>query len=871
MKYFSIFLFLTTCFLSHAQEERKEVVSFEDAYKRTYHTTRLDGEKPKIDGRLDEDFWKNKGEWSEKFSQVIPFERVHTKSWTRMKIFYDDENIYIGVYCKDEHPEEMNAFIGNRDDNSNGDLISVAFDTYHDYRVAPEFNINLGGNKTDLTVTDKLSVNLSWNAVWEGRTHIDMVDSSWTAELRIPFSQLRYNRENRDGIWGLHVRRIIRRNNEVQNWSLIPIKNNGHVFSFGEMHGMKDLPRPKGIEFLPHVLGKYSFEPSGSTYQNSLSGSTGLDARAAIGDFTLDLTINPDYGQVELDPSVMNLSAYETFYDEKRPFFLEGKHILEFDKDEEGMMFYSRRIGAAPTFQPENADNPNISSAYVPILGALKLTGTNKKGMTAGILQSVTGQTSTTAGGEKIRTEPLTNYTVARLQKNWDGNTLLGGMVTSVNRHLAEEHLKSRMVQHALTGGLDFTRYFANRLYYIDAKGMFSSLHGTPEAILHTKRNATHYYHRESAGYLDEDTSDKNLNGTGGYIKIGKRGNAQWNFSQIFNWASPGFDLNDIGYLKESDYLSNESEVVFRKTDPWGPFRFAGINLTQKNMWNYGGTAINNDIGIRWRSLSIKRRMVMDIRETFSWNTIDSRRLRGGPDVKYNANFETKASFNTDRARRTVFKIDYYGRHFIDQNTGYNDIHPGMIFRIGNHILLTGQLDYAWNKDALQYVNTSYTTENKKPVYIMGSMDQKTYGLTLNMQLNLTPDFSIQYYGSPFTSIARYDQFKLAANTLSSDYKDRITMLDPQKIRYENGHYTAEHEGWGIIFPNPDFSFNEFRSNLVVRWEYLPGSTIYLVWEHQRSERENRFFPGWGNNIDRLTGMAGGHTIMMKINYWIGM
>lgn len=153
----------------------------------------------------------------------------------------------------------------------------------------------------------------------------------------------------------------------------------------------------------------------------------------------------------------------------------------------------------------------------------------------------------------------------------------------------------------------------------------------------------------------------------------------------------------------------------------------------------------------------------------------------------------------------------------------------------------------------------------------MGSMDQKTYGLTLKMQLNLTPDFSIQYYGSPFTSIARYDQFKLAANTLSSDYKDRITMLDPQKIRYENGHYIAEHEGRGIIFPNPDFSFNEFRSNLVVRWEYLPGSTIYLVWEHQRSERENRFFPGWGNNIDRLTGMAGGHTIMMKINYWIGM
>src|SRR5699024_4794340 len=218
MKYYSILCLLLACNLSYAQNEREEVVSFEDAYKRSYNITRLYEEAPQIDGRLDEEIWQTKGEWSEKFSQVIPFERVHTDSWTRMKIFYDDENIYIGVYCKDEHPEEMNAVIGNRDDNSNGDLISIAFDTYHDYRVAPECNINLGGNKNDLTVTDQLSVNSSWNAVWEGRTHIDLADSSWTAELRIPFSQLRYNEAPTDGIWGLHVRRIIRRNNEVQNW-----------------------------------------------------------------------------------------------------------------------------------------------------------------------------------------------------------------------------------------------------------------------------------------------------------------------------------------------------------------------------------------------------------------------------------------------------------------------------------------------------------------------------------------------------------------------------------------------------------------------------------------------------------------------------
>lgn len=307
-------------------------------------------------------------------------------------------------------------------------MISIAFDTYGDYRAAVEFNINLGGNKTDLTVTDKLSVNLSWNAVWEGKTAINPKDSSWTAELRIPFSQLRYNRDNPSEKWGLHVRRIIRRNNEVQNWSLIPIKNNGHVFSFGEMTGMRDLPKPRGIEFAPYVMSKLKMEPKipNSPFQKGTqwTKSVGLDGKLAVHDYTLDLTINPDYGQVELDPSVMNLSAYEVFYDEKRPFFLEGKHILEFDNNANGLLFYSRRIGAMPSYLPQGIDQVNNFSSTarnVPILGAMKLTGTNRNGVTIGILESVTAQTIASISRENNLseqvTEPLTNYSVGRIQK----------------------------------------------------------------------------------------------------------------------------------------------------------------------------------------------------------------------------------------------------------------------------------------------------------------------------------------------------------------------------------------------------------------------------------------------------------------------
>ena len=522
MKYLTLLVFLGISLLCEAQQD--SIVPFEKAYKRTYNIRKVSGVKPTIDGKLDEDFWTKQGEWSDRFVQIIPYERAITQSPTRVKLFYDDKYIYVGVYCKDAVPDKMNRFIGNRDDNSLGDLISVAFDTYHDYRAAPEFNINLGGNKTDLVVTDKLNVNLSWNAVWEGRTNINRADSSWTAELRIPFSQLRYNQRSEDGVWGLHVRRIIRRNNEVQNWSMIPLKNNGHVFSFGNMSGMDSVPKPRGIEFLPYVMGKYRQEPriDGSPYQKGYSwgGNVGLDAKFALSDYTLDMTINPDYGQVELDPSVMNLTAYETFYDEKRPFFLEGKHILDFANGSD-MMFYTRRIGASPSYTPRGIDNVGSyaeTKENVPIIGALKLTGTNKRGLTIGVIESVTARSSskvTRNGVEDVEVvEPLTNYTVARVQKNWKGNTLLGGMVTSVNRALDQPYLEDFMVRNAFTAGIDFTQYFKNRLYYIDVKGMLSSLHGSAGAITALQNSVAHYYQRaSSADYLGVDPTRRSLTG----------------------------------------------------------------------------------------------------------------------------------------------------------------------------------------------------------------------------------------------------------------------------------------------------------------------------------------------------------------------
>jgi hypothetical protein len=874
----SSYIFLFTLYISLQASAQQEIIPFDKAYKRTYDIRKSTAAPPSIDGRMDEAFWEQTP-WSEPFVQVMPDERVPSPSVTRMKLLYDNTYIYAGIYCKDAEPEKMNRFINNRDANSIGDLVSIAFDTYHDFRAAPEFNLNLGGNKTDLVVNDKRVATLSWNAVWDARTHIDLADSAWTAEMRIPFSQLRYNRRSSDGVWGLHIRRIIRHRNEVQNWSLIPLKNNGHVFSFGEMRGMTDLPKPRGIEILPYVMGKYSRRPevAGSPYggKNNSLANAGLDARFALSDYTLDLTVNPDFGQVELDPSVMNLTAYETFYDEMRPFFLEGKHIFDFASGSD-MMFYSRRIGSAPGYAPEGIDNVNSfaeAKDNVPIIGALKLTGSNRNGLTIGIMQNLTAasyaRVSRNGTENEEAVEPATNYTIARVQKNSKGNTFLGAMFTSVNRMMNHANLENLMPRNAYAAGIDFVQYFKNRLYYIDMKGMFSSINGTKAAIMQLQTNAVHYYQRPDAGYIRLDSERTGLNGTGGYVKAGRRGNAKWAFSETFEWASPGFDMNDAGYLKQADMQSNSTAIEFRQTDTWRTFRSNQFILTQKNVWNYGGTPVNNSLSLEWKTMTLSR-YELTLNETFGWNQLDSRLLRGGPDMRHDPWFNTAATFNTDKARRVIFTGKYTGTRHIGGHRNYNAISPALSFRLAHFILLSAQFDYAWNNDDMQYVGKatpqSMSGAGYSPAYVLGEMEQHTYGATVKLQANITPDVSIQLYGSPFTSVARYDNYKLATNTVSERYEERS-----RPLLLSGDSFSFIQDDLRQTFSNPNFRFNEFRSNIVGRWEFRPGSTLYIVWEHRRSRRDGGLHGSWGENLERMSELPSTNTLMIKINYWINL
>ncbi len=373
----------------------------------------------------------------------------------------------------------------------------------------------------------------------------------------------------------MHAWRWIDRNQEEVQWQLIPRKNSGRMYNLGELHGIRGLPRSRHVELLPHVVGRSSSGPA-TPDGSERSGSLGLDAKVGLtSNFTLDATVNPDFGQVEADPSVVNLTAYETFYDEKRPFFLEGKKILSFGIEDSDQLFYTRRIGQAPSYAPPLGDGETIHAPEsTTILGAVKLTGKTNGGLSVGLLQSLTQKetraVSSPLGDREPVVEPFGSYTVARLHKDWDkGNTSLGAMLTETHRWIDDPAL-AFLPTNALTAGIDFVRYFANRAWMLEARGVVSQVSGEPEAIHALQTNPVHYYQRPGATHLGVDTNATSLFGHGGSLLFGRSGEGRLRLSDHFHWYSPGLELNDLGYLKQADVLANQFFLGWEEPTPRG-------------------------------------------------------------------------------------------------------------------------------------------------------------------------------------------------------------------------------------------------------------------------------------------------------------
>ncbi len=765
-------------------------------------------------------------------------------------------------------------------------MIEIQLDSYNDQKTAFVFQVNAAGSKGDGVISeDSKEIDLSWDPVWDVAT--SLIDHCWTMEVKIPFKQLRF--ANRDEqVWGLQVERLIYGNQEYSTWQPVPKDNPGWVSSFGELRGIKKVKSTRRIEIIPYSVSKLNTSsrnldnPFINHTEKSLSG--GVDGKIGItNDINLDFTINPDFGQVEADPSVVNLSAFETFYPEKRPFFVEGSNIFNFsvlsklrdNGDDELLLFHSRRIGRKPVYVPQTGLNEFVKTPEnTSILAALKLSGKTGNGYSIGVLETITANERADFGNSdkksQIKVEPKTNYFIGRIQKDFDhGNTVVGAMLTATNRKINEGHL-SFMNDAAYTGGFDFQKLWKDKTYSLSFKGIFSHIQGSKNAISLVQTSSRRYFQRPDADHLHFDPEKTTLSGHGGILSFQKRGKGHWSYSANLSWSSPGLELNDIGYIRVADKFLFFSEVSYRHWDPFGIFNEIKISGYRWDVWNFGREKLNSGLSL---GLDFKFKNFWTLVTFWEWIdkelNVDS--LRGGPAVLIPPQWFHATRVTTDIRKNLVFSI-YHHDHFSKENNmlmNYSTI--GIDWKPNKSFQFSFQPGYFRDENNLQFVwKVNYMNELR---YVLGKVKLDRFYLTARIYYSLSPKLTIQFYAQPFLSSGNYSRFKYATKTRADFYRDRFHEYSSEEISFDtqSNTYKIDENKDGktdYTFNDPNFDFFQFRANLVIRWEFSHGSTLFLVWTQDRTGLDSSGEFHLGNHFNSLFTIKPDNVFMIKISKW---
>ncbi len=853
--------------------------------KKNYTSKHIEDAEISIDGKFDELVWQTAG-WEDNFVQHEPVEGAIPYQQTEYAILYDNNNVYVGLKCLDSAPDSISMRVSKRDE-TDGDLAGIIFDTYHDKRTGFAFIVSAAGVKSDFVQSnDGENEDPNWDPIWWVKT--SKTDEGWNAEMRIPLTQLRFDDAD-EQLWGLQVLRFIFRKEELSAWQPMKREKMGFVSQFGTMDGIKNIQPKNTFDIMPYVVARTErfekdednpFRQSGK--KNGLDA--GLDAKIGLTNYmTLDLTVNPDFGQVEADPSEVNLTTYETFFPEKRPFFIEGKNILTYklnfgdgDLAYDGL-FYSRRIGKRPTYYPdlndgEYADVPTTTS----ILGAAKITGKTKNGWSLGVLESVTARESAeiryNGGGSEQTVEPLTNYFIGRLQKDFnEGNTYIGGMVTSVNRSINDSHLEF-LHKGAYSGGFDFVHKWDDKKWEFDLSGYFSHVTGTSEAITRTQESFLRTFQRPDQDYMKLDTTRTSLTGQGGKILIGELAGNQ-KFMLAVTWKSPGLELNDVGYLQAADDILQVFWTGYRFYKPFLIFRQANLNLNQWTDWDFGGN-LKQFAGNLNGFAQFKNYWGLFGSFNLSGNQLMNSVLRGGPALIIPG--YTNFNFGLNSNQQKKFTTELMGGWYSSLEKGFRTnarINVGVGYRPMKTLSINLTPGFTKYKDDLQYVTQQDYLNDKR--YIMAYIDRNTVNMSIRINYNITPDLTIQYWGQPFIATGEYNEFKYITNSKADDLNDRYQLYTNEQIQYDTNSemYLVDDNLDGNIdysFDKPDFNVKEFLSNLVLRWEYRPGSTVYLVWSQTRNQYVNDGTFDFSNDINNLFEESAYNIFLVKFSYRFG-
>jgi hypothetical protein len=846
---------------------------------RSYRPARVTAAPPVADGMIQESEWPADG-WESAFIQQKPLEFQPGSQRTDFKILYDNNFIYIAYKVFETDPSKVSRRLSRRDEME-GDLIGIQLDSYFDKTTAFLFWITAAGVKIDGIVGNGIQgEDVSWDAVWIGKTA--ETAEGWTAEMKIPLSQLRFSAAD-SHTWGMQILRYIERNDEVDLWQPIAVNAPTWVSRFGLMNGLEGIQPKRQIELMPYLTAqteRYRKDEGDPFHSGKSSGfSGGLDGKIGISNnMILDFTINPDFGQVEADPSEVNLSAFESYFEEKRPFFVEGNNILSFgvtpgdNESSSDNLFYSRRIGRAPHRDLSDYDFYD-SPANTTILGAFKLTGKTRNGWSVGVLESVASREKADVvlsdEQNKLEVEPLTNYFISRVKKDFNkGITTLGGMFTAVNRNLENTGMDD-LHKAAYTGGIDFSQSWKDRTYYLNVKLMGSYVSGDTSAIKATQESSARYFQRPDATYLNFDPTRTSLAGHAGIVEFGKAGNGKWLFDTWINWRSPGFEINDAGFQRRSDDIFQVIWIGYRQHNPVWIFKRISYNFNQWTGWDFGqhlrysGTNVNANFQFvnQWNA-------GMGVNRDFAQRS--NYVLRGGPAMLLPGGNNLWVSLSTNRSRKINGGANFNVFEGDDGISLYKNFSLRLTYTPVNAVNISFTPFYSKEHTMLQYVENTDMQGNDR--YVFASMHQETLGLPFRINVGITPDMTIQYYGQPFIAAGEYFDYKMITDPKADAFTGRFRNFEQSQISYDSESETfsidEDNNGSGdYSFSKPDFNAFHFISNLVLRWEYRPGSSVYLVWSQNRSDSRalGRFNPG--SDFDYLSTIFPHNVFLIKISY----
>ncbi|MHB1313287.1 MAG: DUF5916 domain-containing protein [Gemmatimonadaceae bacterium] len=806
---------------------------------------------PVLDGRDDDAVWRV-APVIDGFLESRPTEAAAPKQRTEARVAYDARNLYVFVRAYDTAPDSIVSVRWRRDDQTASDQLIVMVDSYHDKRTGFEFAVNPAGVKADVAIYNDGNEDGAWDAVWDVATHTDSL--GWTAEYRIPFSQLRYSTKG-DGSFGIMFWRSIQRHTAVATWPLYRPSKPGFPSQFGELSGLDSLAKPGRAELTPYVVTKSVTGPPSRNYARAqeLTGGGDLLVRVAS-NLQLNATANPDFGQVEADPSELNLSAFESFFGERRPFFVEGKGIFSFNVNcvvvvdcstGEGL-FYSRRIGRSPQLGGVYGNDQSATSTK--ILGAAKLTGRLPGGFSLGLLDAVTEQV---AGPGGTTLEPGANYAVLRGNQDYaGGNGSVGLIATAVDRSL-DDASRPYLHRSAHALGFDTRRRFA-KSYEVSASLAASRVDGSEAAIARTQRSTVHLYQRPD-GPLRVDTTRTSLSGTNTELRFAKVGGKLLIFETAYQRRTPGFEINDVGFLRQADFQAWTSWANLAFRTPNRVFQQLRWNFNNWEYWSASGLpteiAFNTNVHTQFTN-----RWWLHAGGTLGQlgQTYCDRCARGGPAIRQDGYLSPWGGISGDDRKSYVpsFWVNYTRAD--GGRSERTSLQPVLDIKVLSRFTTSVGASWSKNRDDAQYFGT-FADAAGADHFTFAHLDQRTLSLTWRLGYTFTPNTSLQVYASPFITKGTYSNVRELDHPRAASYDDRYRAYGDTAV--------ANHPG--------GFNFQQFRSNAVFRWEYRPGSTLFLVWSQGREgslDREGN--QSFGSDLGDLFDRRSNDTFLVKMSYW---